>query len=87
EQYQLESARSAHLVQADTTQLSTADWDTIWQASVYKLLRDRVGSNAAELYRQDRNPANAASNQETGRGILSLTVRSRNDRVFGPLLG
>lgn len=85
--YGVEPARITKLVETDPANLTKADWETIWQTSVFDLLDRRISNDAAEIYWQDRHPADGAEEAETGRGILSLTVRSRNDWFFGPLLG
>jgi ATP-binding cassette subfamily B protein len=63
-------------------------WETRWQAQAYQLIRDRVGADAADAYKNQLQTAAAEPSrpEQTSLGVLSLVVRTPNP-VAGALTG
>jgi ATP-binding cassette subfamily B protein len=78
----LPDRKISELVKNDARQASPRDREIIWRAQVCSVLEARVGPEASDSIKflsPDRPMADS--------GILSLVVRSSNDRILGVLVG
>ncbi|GIW79880.1 MAG: hypothetical protein KatS3mg105_1687 [Gemmatales bacterium] len=87
EEMDVPSEEAQKLASMDAAQLDSKAKETIWRSQVYRIVKDRVGLDAAQLVKP------TATEQElTDRGVLSLIVRSHykrdlGARLYGPALG
>lgn len=70
----------------DTAGLPRPEQEVLWQAYVFQLLEDRVGSEAAELYQQSLETSNASGGEKASSlGVLAFVVKAR-ERLIGKIV-
>jgi ATP-binding cassette subfamily B protein len=84
----IKEGQTERLVLNDPSKLTREDLDLRGHVQIYRLLQDRVGQDAADLYWKDTpRGEDEATSDRPHLGLLSFVVRAQHRPLLGPALG